>query len=215
MLENNVNNKEREPVIEIVFIIDKSGSMSGLESDTISGFNSMLKEQQAQPGAAVITTVFFNNNCFLLHDRIDVHAVAPITAKEYQVGGSTALLDAVGKTIKRLRKKQEPMVPELRGKALFFIITDSVENSSIKYSYDEVMNIIKHQKEKDMWDFIFIGANIDEISEAAKIGIDANRVIEFFSNRAGVFNSWSTISAFCTLFRSIFKSQYPSNKLRA
>ena len=111
-----------EAIKEIVFIVDKSGSMSGLESDTIGGFNAMLKEQQAQPGDAVITTVLFDNNYELLHDRIDIHSVTPLTEKEYLVGGSTALLDAIGKTIYRIRKKQELMKTEYRGKAFFLLL---------------------------------------------------------------------------------------------
>jgi uncharacterized protein YegL len=139
---------KNEVTTEIVFIVDKSGSMGGLESDTIGGFNAMLKEQQAQPGGAVITTVLFDNNYELLHDRIDIHSVAPLTDNEYRVEGSTALLDALGRTILRIRKKQEPMKKEYRGKALFFIITDGEENASREFSHEKIKKLVEHQKEK-------------------------------------------------------------------
>ena len=199
MLENNVN--KIEPAKEIVFIVDRSGSMCGLESDTIGGFNAMLKEQQAQPGAAVITTVLFDKNVTLLHDRIDIHAVAPMTMEDYRVGGGTALLDAVGLTIKKLRKKQKPMAAEYRGKALFFIITDGEENSSKAYTRKKVMDMITHQKENHGWDFIFMGANVDEINEAGKIGISADKAISFIADAFGMSSTWSTASLLSTNFR--------------
>ena len=186
---------------EIVFIVDKSGSMGGLESDTIGGFNAMLKEQQSQPGHAVITTVLFDNHYELLHDRIDIHSVAPLTEKEYQVGGTTALLDAIGKTILRIRKKQQPMQKEYRGKALFFIITDGLENASREFSHEKIKDMTEHQKEKHGWEFVFMGANIDEIGEAARIGINADKAFKFSLDGAGIVGAMALTSAISTAFR--------------
>ena len=199
MSENKT--KANDVTTEIVFIADKSGSMCGLESDTIGGFNAMLKEQQSQPGNAVITTVLFDNNYELLHDRIDIHSVAPLTEKEYRVGGTTALLDALGKTIIRIRKKQEPMKNEYRGKALFFIITDGQENASHEFTHSKIKEMVEHQKEKHGWDFVFMGANIDEIGEAAKIGIDADKAYRYSADSAGVGLAWGYSSAVSSAFR--------------
>lgn len=171
---------------ELVFILDKSGSMSGLENDTIGGFNSMLEKQKAVDGECRITTVLFDNSYTLLHDRIDIHAVSPMTNTEYFVGGSTALLDAIGLTINKLVSVQRNTAEDYRAdKVMFVIITDGEENSSREYSADKVRSMIEHEKEKYGWEFIFLGANIDAVQTAQRFGIDADRAVDYIPDAKG------------------------------
>lgn len=166
----------KQGLTELVFILDKSGSMSGLEKDTIGGFNSMLAKQKAIDGECFITTVLFDNDYVLLHDRIDIRAVNVITEKEYQVGGSTALLDAIGKTIHKINNAQKNTADSYRAeKVLFVIITDGEENASCEYSADKIRNLIEQQKKEYGWEFIFLGANVDAVQTAKSFGIDADR----------------------------------------
>ena len=166
----------KKGLTELVFILDKSGSMCGLEADTIGGFNSMLRKQKAIEGECRITTVLFDNNYELLHDRIDIKAVSPITEKEYQVGGSTALLDAIGKTINKIVNAQKHTAKEYRAeKVMFVIITDGEENSSREYSAECIRQMIEYQKTHYGWEFIFLGANIDAIKTAVYFGISPDR----------------------------------------
>lgn len=171
---------------ELVFILDKSGSMSGLESDTIGRFNSMLQKQKVVDRECRITTVLFDNNYTLLHDRIDIRAVRPITDKEYFVGGSTALLDAIGTTINKLVSVQRNTSEDYRAeKVMFVIITDGEENSSREYSADKVRSMIEHEKEKYGWEFIFLGANIDAVQTAQRFGIDEDRAVDYVPDAKG------------------------------
>ena len=164
----------KKNLTELVFILDKSGSMSGLEKDTIGGFNSMLDQQSKVDGECVITTVLFDNRYELLHDRIDIRAVQPITGKEYFVGGSTALLDAIGKTIHKIGTVQKNTTEDYRAeKVMFVIITDGEENASRCYSSMQIRQMIQRQKERYGWEFIFLGANIDAVETAGRFGIDA------------------------------------------
>ena len=181
---------------EIVFIVDRSGSMSGLEKDTIGGFNSMLKEQAELEGEARVTTVLFDNQYRLLHDRIDIRAVAPMTEKDYRVGGGTALLDAIGRTLKKIRAVQKQTAEEYRTeKVLFVIITDGEENSSRKYSAEQIKEWIEHQKEKYGWEFVFFGANMDAVMEASKLGIPAGFARGWMANAAGTAVAYDAMSA--------------------
>ena len=151
---------------ELVFILDRSGSMGGLESDTIGGFNAMLEKQRKLDGECRITTVLFDNRYELLHDRIDIRAVSPMTEREYQVGGSTALLDAMGRTIQKMVNVQKSTAEEYRAEnVMFVIITDGEENSSREYSAQKVKAMIEQEK-KYGWEFIFLGANIDAVETA-------------------------------------------------
>lgn len=176
----------KKNLTELVFILDKSGSMSGLESDTIGGFNSMLEKQKAVDGECRITTVLFDNTYHLIHDRIDIRAVSPMTNKEYFVGGSTALLDAVGSTINKLVNVQKNTAEDYRaGKVMFVIITDGEENSSREYSADKVRRMIEHEKKKYGWEFIFLGANIDAVHTAQRFGINADRAVDYVPDAAG------------------------------
>lgn len=176
----------KKNLTELVFILDKSGSMSGMEGDTIGGYNSMLEKQKAVDGECVLTTVLFDHNYELLHDRINIRAVEPITEKEYSVGGCTALLDAVGMTIHRIAATQKNTKEEFRvEKVMFVIITDGAENSSREYSTQEVRNQIELQKEKYGWEFIFLGANIDAVQTAGQMGIRPDRTADYLRDSKG------------------------------
>ncbi len=192
----------KKGLTEMVFIIDKSGSMEGLEKDTIGGFNSMLKEQQAVEGEAIVTTVLFDNRYELLHDRIDIRAVSPLTEKNYTVGGNTALLDALGKTIRKIREVQEHTAEDYRAeKVLFTIITDGQENASREYSAESIKTRIERQKEKYGWEFVFFGANMDAVLEAGKLGIGADRAQNYCADAIGTSVAYTAMSAFSTAYR--------------
>lgn len=171
---------------ELVFILDRSGSMAGLERDTIGGFNSMLKKQRAVEGECRITTVLFDHEYTLLHDRLDIRAVSPMTEREYFVGGATALVDAIGRTINKLILVQKNTAEEYRaGRVMFVIITDGEENSSREFSADRVRSMIEHEKKKYGWEFIFLGANIDAVRTAGRFGIGADRAAEYVPDAQG------------------------------
>lgn len=188
---------------ELVFILDRSGSMRGMEDDTIGGFNAMLDKQRALGGECHITTVLFDHEYELLHDGIAIADVAPITRKQYEVRGSTALLDAIGRTIQRIDGQQERWGRGGRAaKVLFVIITDGYENASTHYSSAEVKRMIEHQKKAQDWEFIFLGANIDAVETARHYGIDANRAVDFHADKKGMHVSFETMADTVSLFRS-------------
>ena len=176
----------KKGLTEIVFILDRSGSMSGLESDTIGGYNSMIEKQKKEEGEALISTVLFDGQTDVLHDRVPLDKISPITEKEYFVRGSTALLDAVGGAIHHIgnvhKYAREEDVPE---KTLFIITTDGMENSSRQYSYDRVKKMIEKQKEKYHWEFIFLGANIDAVGVADRFGVDRQHAVRYECDSAG------------------------------
>ena len=193
----------KKEITELVFVLDKSGSMAGLEGDTIGGYNAMLEKQKAVDGECRITTVLFDNNYELLHDRIDIRAVGPMTEKEYFVGGSTALLDAIGRTISKIGNVQKHTTEGYRAeKVLFVIITDGEENASREYSLEKVRAQIERQKEKYAWEFIFLGANIDAVETADRFGIAADRAQEFHADSQGVALNFDVLSEAVTSFRS-------------
>ena len=195
-------------VTEIVFILDRSGSMSGMEADTIGGFNAMLKKQQAEPGECRITTVLFDSEYELLHDRLDVKAVRPITGREYFVRGSTALLDAIGKTIDKIGSAQKISKPEYRAdKVMFVITTDGMENASREYSYDKVKSQIERQKSRYGWEFIFLGANINAAATAERFGIDRSRAQNFHNDSKGVELNYRVVSEAVASFRAAPKGE--------
>ena len=185
----------KKNLTELVFILDRSGSMAGLEDDTVGGFNAMIEKQKSEPGEALISTVLFDNVSQVIHDRVDLQAVAPMTRKEYYVRGCTALLDAVGGAIHHIgnvhKYAREEDRPE---KTLFVITTDGMENASRKYSYDRVKMMIQRQKEKYGWEFIFLGANIDAVKEAARFGIGADRAANYHADRKGTGVIYETVS---------------------
>jgi len=188
---------------ELVFILDRSGSMGGLESDTIGGFNSMLVKQQEEPGECRITTVLFDDKYEVLHDRIDVKAVSQITSQEYYVRGCTALLDAVGKTIKKIHKVQKNTDKDYRAdKVLFVITTDGMENASREFTYDSVKKLVERQKKKHNWEFIFLGANIDAIDVANKFGIAKDRTQNFHNDSEGIELNYAVLCETVSEFRA-------------
>ena len=176
----------KKGLTELVFILDRSGSMSGLEKDTIGGYNALLAKQKEEKGDATVTTVLFDDQYELLHDRTNVKGIAPITEKEYFVRGCTALLDAIGLTVNKignaLKHTAESERPE---KVMFVITTDGMENASREYDYDKIKKMIGHQKEKYGWEFIFIGANIDALETAAKFGISEDRAANYHADSQG------------------------------
>lgn len=188
---------------EIIFILDRSGSMSGLEGDTIGGYNAMLKKQKAVPGQAIVSTVLFDDCCEVLHDRLDIKTVMPMTDQEYFVRGCTALLDAVGGAIHHIgnihKYAREEDRPE---KTLFIITTDGMENASRKYNYDRVKMMIERQKAKYGWEFIFLGANIDAVEVAGRFGIDADRATNYHSDSIGTQLNYMAVSEVICNLRS-------------
>jgi uncharacterized protein YegL len=170
--------------------------MGGLESDTIGGFNSMLAKQQAEPGECRITTVLFDNQYDVLHDRIDIHAVSQITDKEYFVRGNTALLDAVGRTINKIGGVQKNTSEKYRAdKVLFIITTDGMENASREFGYEKIKSMIEHQKSKYGWEFVFLGANIDAIEVAG-------RAQNFHNDSEGIALNYRALSETVAMFRA-------------
>ena len=171
---------------EIVFILDRSGSMSGLESDTIGGFNAMIEKQKKEPGKALVSTVLFDDLTEVLHDRVKLDEVRPITEKEYDVGGCTALLDAVGGAIHHIgnihKYARSEDVPE---HTLFVITTDGMENASRRYLAQKVKEMIGRQKEKYGWEFLFLGANIDAVETAGHLGIAPDRAVNYHCDSEG------------------------------
>jgi len=188
---------------ELVFILDRSGSMGGLESDTIGGFNSMLAIQQTEPGDCRITTVLFDNEYDILHDRIDIKAVSPITGKEYYVRGNTALLDAIGRTINKIGGVQKNTAKDYRSdKVLFVITTDGMENASREFDYDKIKSMINLQKSKYGWEFIFLGANIDAIDVANRFGVARSRAQNFHNDSEGIALNYAVVSEIVASFRA-------------
>ena len=180
---------------ELVFILDRSGSMAGLEKDTIGGFNAMLEKQRKEPGDAVVSTVLFDNQAEVIHDRVALADVPNLTDREYYVRGCTALLDAVGGAIHHIgnvhKYARREDVPE---KTLFIITTDGYENASRRYDYEKVRHMIQHEKEKYGWEFLFLGANIDAAAEARRFGIDADRAVTYKCDAAGTALNYDVIS---------------------
>ncbi|HBN96952.1 MAG TPA: hypothetical protein DDZ66_11685 [Firmicutes bacterium] len=192
----------RHGLTEFVAILDKSGSMSGLESDTIGGYNSLLEKQKQVEGECVVTTVLFDHGYELLHDRINIKAIKAITEKEYQVGGSTALLDAIGITITKIAKAQRHTAQEYRAeKVMFVIITDGEENSSREYSLDTIKTLVEHHQKQDSWEFVFLGANIDAIETARHFGIGADRAQSYHADKEGVELNFAAMSESVAEFR--------------
>ena len=181
-------------ITEIVFILDRSGSMAGLEGDTIGGFNAMLAKQKAVDGKTWVSTVLFDHVSEVLHDRIPLERVPAMTERDYSVRGSTALLDAVGGAIRHIRNIHKYARPEdVPTKTMFVITTDGMENASHIYDYDTVRDMIEAQK-KLGWEFLFLGANIDAAAEAKRFGIDAGHAANFHSDKAGTALNYEVVS---------------------
>lgn len=187
---------------EIIFILDRSGSMHHLESDTIGGYNSFLEKQKSEEGEAVVTTVLFDDKYEVLHNRVDIKEVQPITNKEYFARGSTALLDAVGKTIKEAEHRQKfTAEAETPGKTIVVIITDGMENASQEYNLDTVKKMVTAQQEKHGWEFIFLGANIDAVKTAGGFGIAADRAVNYHADAMGTAKNFMGVASAVSTMR--------------
>ena len=191
----------KKNLTELVFILDRSGSMAGLEDDTIGGFNAMIEKQKAEPGEALVSTVLFDNEREVIHDRVDIRRISPMTRKEYYVRGCTALLDAVGYAIHHIGNVHKYAREEDRpAKTLFVITTDGMENASHTYSYERLKTMIQRQKEKYGWEFIFLGANIDAAREAARFGIDTDHAANYHADTVGPAVIYEAVSeAVCNI----------------
>lgn len=185
----------KEGLTEIVFILDESGSMSGLEADTIGGYNSFIEKQKKESGEALVSTVLFANNSKVVHDRVDLKKVEPMNNQQYSPGGCTALLDAIGGAIHHIGNIHKYARPEdVPAKTIFVITTDGQENSSQEYSYKNIKMMIERQQEKYGWEFLFLGANIDVISEASKLGIRSDRAVKYECDQMGTQLNFSVVS---------------------
>ena len=182
----------RENLTEMVFVLDRSGSMSGLADDTIGGFNELIEKQKKIEGDAYVTTVLFDHEYEVLHDHVALEEVAPLTDKEYFARGSTALLDAVGRTIDAVGARLAATAEDERPEHVVFVITtDGRENSSREYTAKRVRGMIEHQQQKYSWQFVFLGANMDAVSEARKLGISAKYAADFTPSHSGVRKMYS------------------------
>lgn len=193
----------KKNLTELVFILDRSGSMMGLEQDTIGGFNAMLEKQKGEAGEAYISTILFDNESQVIHDRVKLEEVPRLTEKDYYVRGCTALLDAVGGAIHHIGNIHKYARPEdVPEKILFVITTDGVENASRRYSYDMVKAMITRQKEQYGWEFLFLGANIDAAREAARFGISADRAADYHADSTGTQVAYQAVCATVCNFRA-------------
>ena len=191
----------KKNLTEIVFILDRSGSMAGLEADTVGGFNAMLAKQKKEAGEAYVSTVLFDDRTEVIHDRLPIAEVPALTEREYYVRGCTGLLDAVGGAIHHIGNIHKYARPEdVPEKTLFVITTDGMENASRRYTYEEVKRMIRHEKEKYGWEFLFLGANIDAAAEARRFGIDASRAATYNCDEEGTALNFEVINkAVCTV----------------
>lgn len=187
---------------ELVFILDKSGSMAGLEADTIGGYNAMLNKQKEAEGEAFVTTVLFSHTLEILHDRVNLKRIEPMNEHDYEVGGMTALMDAIATTVDKVATAQKEMSIEKRSnRVLFVITTDGMENASEKYGAETVKTMIANQKKQYDWEFIFLGANIDAIATAAKYGIHEDFAVEYHADSEGTQVNFEALNEAVTTFR--------------
>ena len=202
-MEVIIMKKTKKGLTEIVFILDRSGSMSGLEADTIGGYNSMINKQKKEEGDAVITTILFDDKVEMIHDRVPLEKVSKITEEEYYVRGCTALLDAIGQSIHYIAGKHKEAGKEQRPeKTLFIITTDGMENSSKEYSYEKVKHMVEKKKQKHGWEFLFLGANIDAVKVAGKFGISADRAVNYECDSMGTQLNFNVLSRTVSRVRS-------------
>ncbi len=203
----------KKGLTEIVFILDRSGSMSGLEADTIGGFNSLIKKQRKEPGEALVSTVLFDDTCDVIHDRVPMEKVAKLTEDTYFVRGCTALLDAVGGAIHHIGNIHKYARDEDRPeKTLFIITTDGMENASRRYTYKKVKQMVERQKARYGWEFLFLGANMDAIAVAGNIGIHADRAVTYQCDEEGTALNYEVLGEAIHHVRSSDKMLAPSWK---
>ena len=222
-LKKETKNSKKQNTLEVVFILDRSGSMGGMEEDTIGGFNSTLKKQKDKDGEVIWSTVLFDDKHEVIHDRVPIERIEKLTEDEYYVRGCTALLDAVGRAIHHIGNVHKYARPEdVPNSTLFVITTDGMENASREYTYRGVKQMIKRQQEKYGWEFLFLGANIDAVSEAGRLGIRAERAARFHNDGKGITTNYDVIEGAMTQLRcegimseavlDSIKSDYASRK---
>jgi uncharacterized protein YegL len=189
-------------VTEIVFLLDRSGSMLGLEEDTIGGFNSLLERQKKEEGKALLSTVLFDQHFEVLHDRLPLEVVPLLTAKDYYVRGTTALLDAIGRSIVKISTTHMAIEKEAKpDRTLFVITTDGYENASQEFTYEKLRNIINHKIEMEQWEFLFLGANIDAFDVGSRLGIDKSKVANYHADSVGTHVNYNALSDAISDFR--------------
>lgn len=203
--ENNVTTKASSSLTDLVMILDRSGSMSGLESDTIGGYNSFLRKQKETAGEILVSTVLFDDEAEVLYDRIPLEKTPQMTEKDYETRGCTALLDAVGGAIHHIKSVQKALPKADRpDRTIFVITTDGLENASTRYTYEKVKHMVEKRKEKDGWEFIFLGANIDAIEVAGRVGISEDRAVNFVNDSDGTALNYSVLAeAICEMRSSV------------
>ena len=180
---------------EIVFILDRSGSMAGLEDDTVGGFNAMVEKQKKEPGEALLSAVLFSDDSEVIYDRVDLRKVEPMTDRQYRVGGCTALLDAIGGAVHHIANIHKYAREEDRpARTVFVITTDGMENASRRYRYADVQRMVRHEQEKYGWEFLFLGANMDAISAARRFGIREDRAVRYECDGAGTALNFAVVS---------------------
>lgn len=193
----------KKGLTEIVFILDRSGSMASLTEDTIGGFNAMVEKQKLEPGEALVSTLLFNHECLVIHDRLPLNQVPAMTRRDYLPAGQTALLDAIGGALHHIgnihKYAREEDVPE---RTLFVITTDGMENASRHYTGQKVRQMIQRQKDRYGWEFLFLGANIDAVETARRLNIDADRAVRFCGDREGVRLNYETLESAIRTVRS-------------
>ena len=198
-----MKNEKKNNTTELVFILDRSGSMAGLESDTIGGFNALIEKQRKEDGACYVSTVLFDNVSEVLHDRIPLKDVPKMTESDYTVRGCTALIDAIGGAIHHIGNIHKYARPEdVPAHTMFVITTDGMENASYRYSAEGVKRMIERQKEKYGWEFLFIGANIDAVETAKNIGIGRDRAVNYRADKQGTQVLYEMVSATVGMFRN-------------
>ena len=193
--------KIMKETMEIVFILDRSGSMAGLEQDTIGGFNGLIEKQKREASSARVSLVLFDDRTEVILDRVPIEDIGSLSEEEYYVRGSTALWDAVGSSVLHIARVHQKMKAENRPeKTLFIITTDGMENSSVEYSLDQVKQLIERQKERDHWEFLFLGANIDAVQTAGSMGIGASRAVNFHADKPGMRKNFGILARAMKLY---------------
>jgi len=193
----------KKALTELVFILDRSGSMRGLEADTIGGFNSMIEKQKKEEGEALVSLVLFDNISEVICDRVPLDRIEKLNDKQYFVRGCTALLDAVGSSIRHIKKIRKTMAEdEIPEKTVFIITTDGMENASREYTYDKVKKMIANRKAKDNWEFIFLGANIDAVEVADRFGVSANRAMNYVCDKKGIKLHYEAVAGAVSAIRN-------------
>ena len=194
-MKKNETNQGRGQLTELVFILDRSGSMAGLENDTIGGFNAMIEKQKKEPGRCFVSTVLFSNDSRVLHDRVALEKIEPLTDRDYTVGGCTALLDAMGDAIRHIGNVHKYARPEdVPDHTVFVITTDGMENASHRYDAGDVRRLVEKQKEKYGWEFLFLAANIDAVGTARTMGIAEDRAVNYHADRRGTRVVYETLA---------------------